>query len=141
MKHNIDRRSFLATGAATGFYVATSSKGFGADVKSGSGPVVDSVSGKLRGAVDGKVTSFKGIPYGASTEGARFLPAVKVQPWAGVRDALELGSASPQVPSNLIPEAMALQPKSDGNGSEDCLRLNVWTQGTRGKRPVMVWFH
>jgi para-nitrobenzyl esterase len=37
---------------------------------------------------------------------------------------------------------MAQQPKGDGNGTEDCLHLNVWTPGLgSGKRPVMVWFH
>ena len=25
--------------------------------------------------------------------------------------------------------------------SEDCLFLNLWTSGTEGKRPVMVWLH
>ena len=28
-----------------------------------------------------------------------------------------------------------------GPMSEDCLRLNVFTPGTNGRRPVMVWFH
>ena len=132
----LDRRSFLTTSTAAGFFVATA-RTFGATT----GPTVDTVSGKLRGASEGKVSSFKGIPYGASTEGARFLPPAKVGAWTGVRDALELGPASPQNPSNLIPEAMALQPKTDGAGTEDCLRLNVWTPGTRGKRPVMLWLH
>ena len=131
----MDRRSFL--------YLA-GSVAFAADPKADSpGPVVDTAAGKLRGRTQGKVHSFRGIPYGASTEGAgRFRPPSKPQPWTGVRDAFELGPASPQVPSSLIPEAMALQPKTDGAGTEDCLRLNVWTQGTgRGKRPVMVWLH
>ncbi len=25
--------------------------------------------------------------------------------------------------------------------SEDCLFLNVWTAGTAGKRPVLLWIH
>ena len=40
-----------------------------------------------------------------------------------------------------IAESMAQQPAGDANGTEDCLHLNVWTPGTGGKRPVMVWFH
>jgi len=132
----MDRRSFLAGSLAIG--------AFAADTAS-VGPVVNTSAGKLRGGMQGKTMAFKGVPYGASTESARFLPPSKVQPWTGVRDALELGPASPQNPSNLIPESMAQQPKNDGQGTEDCLHLNVWTNSVndsgRGKRPVMVWFH
>jgi len=80
-----------------------------------------------RGKDDPASQALGGVPYGASTEGARFLPPAKVQPWTGVRDALELAPASPQNPSNLIPESMAQQPKADWVGTEDCLHLNLWS--------------
>jgi para-nitrobenzyl esterase len=89
------------------------------------------------------VSYFKGVYYGASTAGARrFQPPVKVEPWAGVRDALHLGTRSPQGPSGLIPEVAAVD-DSDQPIGEDCLCLNVWTPrpGHGGKRPVMVWLH
>lgn len=141
---NIHRRAFLSR--ATAATTLLSAGGFSrvhAARSDGSGPVVQTSAGKLRGLIEGRTKAFKGIPYAASTEGAgRFMPPSKPQPWTGVRDALELGPASPQTPSNLIPESMAQQPKNDGAGSEDCLRLNVWTPNTGGgKRPVMVWFH
>ena len=141
----MDRRSFLSRSsiAASLLLRGTLGKLNAAPKAESAGPVAQTNSGNIRGAMQGKVIAFKGVPYGASTEGSgRFLPPGKVQPWTRVRDALELGPASPQVPSNLIPESMAQQPKEDGSGTEDCLHLNVWTPSVgRGKRPVMIWFH
>ena len=140
----MNRRSFLgggSLGASVLFGRAVGQARAAAKVDR-TGSVADTSAGKIRGAIEGKVQAFRGIPYGASTEGAgRFLPPVRPQPWTGVRDALEPGPASPQIPSNLVPESMAQQPKTDGNGSEDCLHLNVWTPSLSGKRPVMVWYH
>ena len=141
----MDRRSFLGRGSlAASILVGGTFQHARAAAKADSvGSVVQTATGKIRGAMQDKVHAFKGVPYGASTEGAgRFLPPSKPQPWTGVRDALDFGPASPQTPSNLIPESMAQQPKTDGSGTEDCLHLNVWTTGLgSGKRPVMVWYH
>lgn len=139
----LNRRSFLghASLAATvlGSTLQTAHAAAKADA---GGPVAETTAGKVRGVRQDKVYAFQGVPYGASTEGAgRFLPPAKPRAWSGVREALELGPASPQTPSNLIPESMAQQPKSDASGTEDCLHLNVWTTGLSGKRPVMVWYH
>src|SRR5579863_2762130 len=135
----MNRRTFLARGSAAAGIIT---RAWAAKIDSGN-PLAQTTAGKIRGIVQGKIKAFKGIPYGASTEGAgRFMPPSKPQPWTGVRDALEPGPASPQTPSMLIHESMAQQPKNDGAGSEDCLHLNVWTSGLgTGKRPVMVWFH
>ena len=141
----MNRRSFLGRGSLAAGILAGGvvSKARAAAKADSAGSIVQTSAGKLRGAIEDKMHVFKGVPYGASTAGAgRFMPPARVQPWTGVRDALELGPASPELPSHLVPESMAQQPASDANGTEDCLHLNVWTPGLgSGKRPVMVWFH
>jgi para-nitrobenzyl esterase len=138
----MNRRSFLCRGtlAASAF---TFAKTWAAPATGdGSGPIVETTAGKIRGAVDGKVSAFRGVPYGASTAGsARFIPPEKPQPWIGVKDTLELGHRSPQGASTLIPEVAAVDVGEPAG--EDCLVLNVWTpSATLGhKRPVMVWLH
>lgn len=101
--------------------------------------IIEAEYGKLRGQVAGGVASFKGVPYGDSTEGAnRFLPPKPARPWSGVRDALELGPQSPQ----HNPDFPAWMDASEQG--EDCLVLNVWAPdhaGDTSKLPVLVWLH
>lgn len=99
-------------------------------------------TGRLRGAVQNGICTFKGVPYGAPTGGGnRFRPPQPVPAWSGVRDALAYGDQCPQQPPLVIP-AWSSWTHVTGE-SENCLVLNVWTPGLRdgGKRPVMVWFH
>jgi para-nitrobenzyl esterase len=136
--HTTDRRSFLiAAGAFT-------SRALAAPAKSGlAGPTVETTAGKVRGSVQSKVNIFKGIPYGASTAGAgRFMPPSKPQPWTGVRDALELGLRAPQIRAQPLVAEYAVMDR-EGPMGEDCLVLNVWSQGLKDghKRPVMVYLH
>lgn len=108
--------------------------------------VVTTAYGKVRGATEKGVQVFRGIPYGASTAGARrFMPPVPPEPWTDVRDATWWGPLCPQV------GPVATVALSDVNTigalpslplSEDCLVLNVWTPAADGaKRPVMFWLH
>jgi len=142
----MDRRSFLSGSAmAASLLVGTPlQRAWAARTEgTGAGPVVDTTAGKVRGAVAGKVNVFKGIPYGASTEGkGRFLPPSKTQPWTGVKDALDWGHRAPTIRGTpLVPEYAVMD--YTGPMGEDCLALNVWTQGLKGshKRPVMLWIH
>jgi len=109
------------------------------------GPVVETKYGKVRGLSADGIQIFKGIHYGASTEGAaRFLPPTPPKPWTGVSDALQYGTMAPQNLSAATGSDIRIAMGDifgPGGVGEDCLVLNVWTAGLRGKRPVMVWLH
>jgi para-nitrobenzyl esterase len=122
-------------------------------VASPSKNIVETDSGKIYGYLRDGVITFKGIPYGAATEGnRRFMPPAKPLPWAGVRSALYWGPVSPQPITCTFDgrrTGWAHDRESfmfdweDGHDSEDCLRLNVWTSSINdnARRPVMVWLH
>ncbi len=143
MSQKVNRRGFLG-GAAFGGVSALSGtwqRAFAAEIKGAApGPVVNTTAGKIRGVVQDKVNAFRGISYGASTAGdRRFMPPAKPEPWTGVKDSADWGLEAPQGPHTEIPEVAGTIPKQ--GHSEDCLHLNVWTNGLSGKRPVMVWLH
>ncbi|MCD0485999.1 carboxylesterase/lipase family protein [Streptacidiphilus sp. ASG 303] len=103
-------------------------------------PVVTTPHGAVRGVLtEAGVAAFKGIPYAAAPYGPlRFREPQPPAPWEGVRDAADHGPTAPKAPyaapyDRLVPEV-------DIPG-EDCLNLSVWTPGTDGRRPVMVWLH
>src|SRR3954470_3673503 len=133
---DISRRKFIGTGAAA--LILGSGRAWSAETKPG--PIVETASGKIRGLMIDKVNAFKGIRYGASTAGAnRFMPPVKLASWTGVKDTVDWGEEAPQGPHTEIAEVASTIPRL--TVGEDCLALNVWTNGMTGKRPVMVWLH
>ena len=109
--------------------------------------VVETASGRVRGASIEGVAAFKCIPYGAPSSGAnRFMPPRKPTPWAGVRDALDYTGHAPQQglrPATRVELADFSGPPDTSPETEDCLTLNVWSANPKhgAKRPVMVWFH
>ena len=98
--------------------------------------VVDTPYGKLKGYREKGISIFKGVPYASRVSGRmRFRKAGPVEPWKGIRDALQLGNPSIQPPKQTYGI-------DEPDPSEDCLFLNIWTPATDGKkRPVMVYNH
>ncbi|MFH5927541.1 carboxylesterase/lipase family protein [Roseomonas xinghualingensis] len=101
-------------------------------------PIARPPAGALRGAAQGRVLAFKGIPYAAPPVGPlRYRSPQGLSPWTGERDATRAGAASIQT---IPPWATWLYDKPASMG-EDCLTLNIWTPALEGRRPVMVWIH
>ncbi len=108
---------------------------FDVAVVAGHSSVVHTDAGDLRGTTDGGVEVWRGVPYAEQPVGERrFLAPAPLQPWTGLRDALEHGPLPPQGKSFV------------GGGRDDpkvrdeaCLTLTVWSPDTTGSLPVMVW--
>jgi para-nitrobenzyl esterase len=91
--------------------------------------------GDLRGTTEGGVGVWRGVAYAKQPVGERrFLAPAALEPWTGVRDAVEHGPLPPQGRSFV------------GGGRDDpkirdeaCLTVTVWSPNTSGSLPVMVW--
>ena len=141
----IDRREVLKMWMIGGALVSPFARALLAQIGPSEGPMVETKSGIVRGASAGGVLAFKGIHYGASTEGAmRFMPPASPKPWTGIFDALQYGTMAPQNLSAATGSDIRIAMGDifgPGGVGEDCLVLNVWTAISDGKRPVMVWLH
>ncbi|EMA2446682.1 carboxylesterase/lipase family protein [Vibrio fluvialis] len=95
--------------------------------------IVQIESGLLQGSTNNGIYTFFGVPYAQAHE--RFVPADKVTPWSGIRNATEYGSISLQ-------SSMTGFPTPEGKQDNNAQNLNIWTPGIDSKkRAVMVWLH
>ncbi|KAF7332685.1 Carotenoid ester lipase precursor [Mycena kentingensis (nom. inval.)] len=100
-------------------------------------PVVKLQYGSFRGAADGNLSTFLGIPFSAPAK--RFSLPTAPTPFAGVRDALEYGPACPQQKLSGTGS-----PAVYNSTSEDCLTLNVFVPQhahSKSKLPVLFWIY
>ena len=102
--------------------------------------IVQTTYGKVRSYKHDNSYIFKGIPY---AKAERFMPPQEPDSWEGVRSSMSFGPVSPQNTGLRKDEIGFLFPQNLGLQREDCMRLNIWTNGINDnkKRPVMVWFH
>jgi para-nitrobenzyl esterase len=105
-------------------------------------PVVATDSGRVAGAVEDGVASWKGIPYAAPPTGPlRWRAPQPPAAWRGVRQATAYGHDCMQLPFPSDAAPLGTAP------SEDCLYANVWRPSARsganaaGKLPVIVWIY
>ena len=104
----------------------------------GPGPLVRAPVGVVRGAEEGGLRVFRGIPYAVPPTGPlRWRAPLAAPDWTGVRNATSFGAACVQPPSrpgSIYFEQYAAM-------SEDCLTLNIWSPKGNGPHPVLLWIH
>lgn len=108
--------------------------------------IANTAYGKVKGYIMNDTYTFLGIPYGASTEGKnRFIPAQEPEAWEGIKPTVYYGNTAPQriYGRGSDDYQMFVDHWNYDEISENCLSLNVWTQGIGdgAKRPVLVWLH
>ena len=95
---------------------------------------VTTSQGDVRGIDRGRSCEFRAVPFAQSTAGTRrWTPPVPAVAWSpSVLDAT--------VPAALCPQ---INPAGASVGTEDCLKLNIWSPhpGSGPPLPVIVWLH
>jgi para-nitrobenzyl esterase len=106
---------------------------------------VETSSGVVFGNTVNGVHSFKGIPFAQAPLGVlRFAAPMPPSDWIGERSCESFGPISMQHidPLSVMIPGCEWNFYSPGpRQSEDCLNLNIWTQGSSGSRPVLFWIH
>jgi para-nitrobenzyl esterase len=152
----VDRRSLLrSSGIAVAALTLPRGIRLLADTPAASStaPAARTAYGQVSGSVEDSINVFKSIPYGADTAPVRFQAPLPPKPWRGVKICDNFTTRAPQLVAQRAPLTQAPSLGSagatpriaseQGEQSEDCLHLNVFTPGLRDhrKRPVLVYFH
>jgi len=97
-------------------------------------------AGRLMGAMQGGIYTFRGVPY---AQAERFKQPQAAASWDGVRPAVTYGEICHNPPMSSVANDELFNPHRYGAKSEDCQFLNVWTPSISDddRRPVMVWLH
>ena len=98
---------------------------------------IETKQGSVIGLEAAGLQTYLGIPYAKPPVGElRWQPPQPVAPWSSL-EATRHQNRCLQTPYADVLSGHELP----GEESEDCLYLNIYTPGTEGKRPVMVWIH
>ena len=102
--------------------------------------LVTTDKGVLMGTVTDGTYIFKGIPY-ATAE--RFMQPVEVEPWQGIRTAMNYGETCPNGQTTVSVSDYSDPSGTDNQPNETCQYLNVWTRSVdpNAKKPVLFWIH
>ncbi|KAJ6543596.1 carotenoid ester lipase precursor [Mycena vulgaris] len=116
-------------------------------------PVISLQYGTFRGAADGNLSTFLGVPFAQPAlwfipRSTRFVLPKAPTLLHGVQNATAFGAACPQQALSPIPISLPFLSNVTLGGSEDCesrgLTLNVFKPSTatpHSKLPVLVWFY
>ena len=99
-------------------------------------------AGTLRGACEGGICRFLGVPYAAPPVGEnRFREPQSVPAWEGERDATQPGHCAPHRIKDFPALDIVPLVGEGADEGEDYLALNVWAPEDAADRPVMVFIH
>jgi para-nitrobenzyl esterase len=133
------RRTVLVTGLGSAATFSSGMQQRALAVGNTPGPIVETTCGPVRGALEGNIPVFRGIPFAEPPVGKlRFRDPEPRKHWRQVRDATKFGPIAPQGKSRLA----RVMGDYDLPQDEDCLTLNIWSPSLRGSSaPVMIWIH